>query len=269
VNRFSYSNSCFVNRKETQGKHKALLGTAVFIVTLSLLFVACAPNDQNRELRIAVASNFKAPAAELVKRFQERTGRLVTITLGSTGKLYAQIDNGAPFDVFLAADEERPRLLEDKLKAAKGTRFTYAVGRLALWSPKENFVDPEGKVLESGAFTRLAIANPSLAPYGKAAEEVLRKRGLWEKISDKLVRGENIGQTFQFVSSGNAELGFVALSQVAGKGGSFWEVPQELYTPIQQQAVLLKEEEGARAFLEFLKSDEAQAIMEKYGYSKR
>ena len=239
---------------------------AILFLTVSILLASCTTRQGARELRLAVASNFKAPAAALVTRFEKRSGRIVTIALGSTGKLYAQIDNGAPFDVFLAADAERPRLLEEKLQAANGTRFTYAVGKLVLWSPKEDGVDPEGAVLESGGFSRLAIANPSLAPYGKAAEEVLRKRGLWDKLRDRIVRGENIGQTYQFVYSGNAEIGFVALSQVKDKSGSFWIVPQNLYTPIEQQAVLLSGDGDARRFLEYLKSDEARSIIRNYGY---
>lgn len=246
-----------------------LLRAVISILAFSVLLVSCARHRDVRELRIAVASNFKAPAAELVKRFQERTGRVVTITLGSTGKLYAQIDNGAPFDVFLAADSERPRLLEEKLQAADGSRFTYAVGKLVLWSPKKGVVDPDGKVVEGDGFSKLAIANPSLAPYGNAAEEVLRKRGLWDGLRDRIVRGENIGQAFQFVYSGNAELGFLALSQVKDKGGSIWIVPQDLYIPIEQQAVLLSEDPDARRFLEFVKSDEARKIIRENGYDTK
>lgn len=245
-----------------------ILRLAAVLVAALLLIPACGPASTDPELRIAVASNFKEPASELVKRFQERTGRNVTVTVGSTGKLYAQIRNGAPFAVFLAADAERPALLEKQIPAAAGSRFTYAVGKLVLWSPDTNLVDGEGKVLESD-FGKLAIANPKLAPYGAAAEEVIRKKGLWKKIESRLVRGENIGQTFQFVSTGNAELGFVALSQAKDREGSLWEVPNELYTPIEQQAVLLSGDEGAREFFEFLKSEEARELIRSYGYDTR
>jgi molybdate transport system substrate-binding protein len=242
---------------------------AFVIFAASVFLPSCGTGLSGKELRIAVASNFKAPVTELVIRFQKKTGRIVTVTPGSTGKLYAQIRNGAPFGVFLAADSERPQLLEAEVAAAKGSRFTYAVGKLVLWSGEEGFVDPKGKVLEGDRFSKLAIANPALAPYGRAAEEVLRKRGQWDKLGDRIVRGDSIGQTFQFVSTGNAELGFVAYSQTIGKGGSFWEVPQELYAPIEQQAVLLRDDGGAREFLEFLKSEEAKKIIRNYGYGTR
>lgn len=261
-----------LNHEGTRIRHEgkwpgygAFLCLATLLMVIALSVSSCETRPSETELRIAVASNFKAPASELVKRFQERTGRNVTITLGSTGKLYAQIRNGAPFAVFLAADAERPRLLEQEIPAAKGSRFTYAIGKLVLWSPDPELVDNEGKVLESD-FGKLALANPKLAPYGVAAEEVLRKKGVWDKVERRLVRGENIGQTFQFVSTGNAEIGFVALSQAKGKGGSLWEVPHELYTPIEQQAVLLSGDEGAREFLEFLKSEEARKLIREFGY---
>ncbi|MCO6511391.1 MAG: molybdate ABC transporter substrate-binding protein [Aridibacter famidurans] len=246
----------------------AVLCLAALLTAITLFVSACGTGSSGSELRIAVASNFKDPATELVKRFQERTGRNVTVTLGSTGKLYAQIRNGAPFAVFLAADAERPKLLEKEVPAARGSRFTYAVGKLVLWSPDPELVDSEGEVLEDD-FAKLAIANPKLAPYGVAAEEVLRKKGVWDKVERRLVRGENIGQTFQFVSTGNAELGFVALSQARGRAGSLWEVPKELYTPIEQQAVLLSGDEGAREFLEFLKSEEARKLIREFGYDTR
>lgn len=240
----------------------------VLIAVLGLFFSVCSSSPKP-ELRIAVASNFKDPAAEIVKRFEERTGANVTISLGSTGRLYAQITNGAPFDVFLSADSETTARLENETAAAKGTRFTYAVGKIVLWSPEEGVVDANGDVLRSGDFGRIAIANPKVAPYGRAAEETLRQLGLWEKLQDGIARGENIGQTFQFVSTGSAEIGFVALSQIRDKGGSQWEVPQELYSPIEQQAVLLNDKEDAREFFDFLKSEEAQDIIRKYGYDVR
>ncbi len=222
------------------------------------------------EIRLAVASNFAQAMTTIAERFEADTGQKVRLSFGSTGKHYAQIRNGAPFDAFFAADVRRPEMLEREGLALPGSRFTYAVGRIVLWSPREGYVDPEGRVLERGGFRRLAIANPGLAPYGKAAREVLEELGLWDGLSGRLVRGENIGQTFQFVVSGNAELGFVARSQVMRPGrpvgGSFWEVPQELYSPLEQQAVLLRDGLAARAFLEFMRSDEVSRILRDYGY---
>ncbi len=222
------------------------------------------------EIRVAAASNFTDAIRSIAKRFEARTDHNVTLILGSTGKHYAQIKNGAPFDAFFSADVRRPELLEKEGVALPGSRFTYAVGKVVLWSPKVGYVDPNGSVLERGKFRYLAIANPKLAPYGKAAQEILQARGLWDGLPGRIVRGENIGQTFMFVKSGNAELGFVAYSQVKRPNqpieGSFWEVPQALYTPIEQQAVLLKDSGAARAFLSFVRSDEALKIIHKYGY---
>ncbi|UCE75821.1 MAG: molybdate ABC transporter substrate-binding protein [Gammaproteobacteria bacterium] len=222
------------------------------------------------EIRVAVASNFTDAMGAIAERFETGTGHKVTLISGSTGKHYAQIRNGAPFDAFFAADRRRPELLEEEGVALPGTRFTYAVGKLVLWSPERGIVDPEAVVLQRGEFHHLAIANPKLAPYGKAAEEVLQARGLWARLSGRLVRGENIGQAFQFVKSGNAELGFVAYSQLKRPNqpieGSLWNVPQALYTPIEQQAVLLKDSEAARSLLSFVRSDAALMIIRDYGY---
>jgi len=230
------------------------------------------------EVRVAVAANFAAPCEEIARAFETRSGHRVTVSAGSTGKLAAQIENGAPFDVLLAADAERPALLEKGGAAVAGSRFTYARGRLVLWSSDPALVDGAGKVLAGGGFRHLAIANPSLAPYGAAAEEVLRGRGLWQQLRQRLVQGEDIGQTYQFVASGAAELGFVALSQLraaaggAGGGqikGSMRIVPEASYRPIDQQAVLLAGARGnlaARAFLDFLKGGEARAVIERFGY---
>jgi molybdate transport system substrate-binding protein len=222
------------------------------------------------EIRVAVASNFTDAMRSLVKRFEAGTDHKVTPIFGSTGRHYAQVKNGAPFDAFFAADVRRPEHLEKEGLALPGSRFTYAVGKLVLWSPGNGYVDPQANVLERGEFHHLAIANPKFAPYGKAAREVLQALGLWGRLSGRLVRGENIGQTFQFVNSGNAELGFVAYSQVQRPHqlieGSFWKVPQALYTPIQQQAVLLKDKEAARGFLLFVRSDEALKVIRDYGY---
>jgi len=245
---------------------------ALLPVLLSLAIMVLATGQAvAEEIRVAVASNFANVIKILSAQFEAATGHKVTLIYGSTGKHYARIRNGAPFDAFFAADIKRPELLEKAGFALPGSRFTYARGKVVLWSPRAGYIDAEGEVLAKGAFTYLAIANPGLAPYGKAAEEVLRARGLWDELSTRVVRGENIGQAFQFVKSGNAELGFLAYSQVRRPGhpveGSWWEVPQALYTPVDQQAVLLKENEVARAFLSFVKSDESRALVRKFGYA--
>ena len=226
-----------------------------------------------KELRIAVASNFLLPLKALSKNFKESTGHKVVVISGSTGKLYAQIKQGAPFDILLAADSIRPELLEKEGIGVPGSRFTYAVGRLVLWSKDSKLpLKNDLQVLNHKNFRYLAIANPKTAPYGKAAEQVLRKKGFWEQIQNRLVRGENISQTFQFVMTGNADIGFIALSQLRknqGLGFS-WIVPQELYDPIKQQGILLKRaktNKAARQFLNFIKSNRIQKQIESYGYS--
>ena len=226
-----------------------------------------------KELRIAVASNFLLPLKALSKNFKESTGHKVVVISGSTGKLYAQIKQGAPFDILLAADSLRPELLEREGIGVPGSRFTYAVGRLALWSADSTLpLKNDLQVLNHKNFRYLAIANPKTAPYGKAAEQVLRKKGFWVKIQNRLVRGENISQTFQFVMTGNADIGFIALSQLRknqGLGFS-WIVPQEWHDPIQQQGILLKRaktNKAARQFLIFIKSNQIQKQIQSYGYS--
>jgi molybdate transport system substrate-binding protein len=223
------------------------------------------------EIRVAVASNFRPAMKILAKRFEARSGHQVQLIFGSTGKQYAQIINGAPFDAFFAADIERPLKLEQEGLAISGSRYTYALGKLVLWSPKAHFVDSQGKVLETDSFQHLALANPALAPYGMAAQEVLEALGLWTKLEVKLVRGENTGQTYQFISSGNAELGFIALAQIKHPKkpvkGSYWDIPQELYAPIEQQAVLLIDTPAGREFLEFTRSWDALKIISNFGYS--
>lgn len=239
----------------------ATLGTAAVILT----------TGQKGEIRVAVASNFRDAIKEVSARFEAKTDHKVTLIFGSTGKHYAQIINGAPFDIFFAADIRRPELLENEGMALTGSRFTYAAGKLVLWSAQAGYVDPDGMLLEEKDFRHLAIANPQLAPYGRAAQEVLQARGVWDELRERLVRGENINQAFQFVISGNAELGFVAYSQVKqsvqSAEGSWWEVPQTLYTPIEQQAVLLKDSEVGRAFLAFVQSEEAREIIRGFGYT--
>lgn len=222
------------------------------------------------EIQVAVASNFSGAIKEIAARFEDRTGNTVALAFGSTGKLYAQIRNGAPYDVFFAADVKRPELLEQQGAVQPGGRFTYAVGRVVLWSPQPGLVDADGKVLNEGGFRHLALANPRLAPYGKAAEQVLKARGLWQSLQARVVRGENIAQTFQFVKTGNAELGFVAYSQIQSPGkaasGSLWNVPQSLYDPIEQQAVLLTTRTAARDFMEFVKSPSGKDLIRGFGY---
>ena len=227
-----------------------------------------------KELRIAVASNFLLPLKALSKNFKESTGHKVVVISGSTGKLYAQIKQGAPFDILLAADSIRPELLEKEGIGVPGSRFTYAVGRLALWSADSTLpLKNDLQVLNHKNFRYLAIANPKTAPYGKAAEQVLRKKGFWEQIQNRLVRGENISQTLQFVVTGNAQIGFISLSQLSSSrellGGTSWLVPLSLHEPIQQQAILLKRANSnhvAREFLKLLKSKKGQKIIKNYGY---
>jgi molybdate transport system substrate-binding protein len=237
----------------------------VCALALSALFLSGARAD---EVKVAVAANFTAAMKEIAAGFERATGHTAVLSFGSTGKLYAQIIHGAPFAVFLAADQERPKLLENTGKA--GRRFTYATGRLVLWSARPGFVDGAGKVLATSAFEHLAIANPKTAPYGAAAMEILDNQGQSMKLSQRLVRGDSIGQTHQFVATGAAELGFVALAQVVLEPkGSRWEVPQSLYTPIRQDAVLLdtgSDEPAALALIDYLKTPEARAVIERFGY---
>ncbi|WP_107850510.1 molybdate ABC transporter substrate-binding protein [Oceanimonas marisflavi] len=222
------------------------------------------------EIRVAVAANFLDVITTLGEQFEQQTGHRVLISSGSTGKLYAQIKNGAPFDVFLSADDARPALLEQEKAIVPGSRFTYALGTLVLWSPDETLIDDELTVLKNGDFRFLAIANPVTAPYGRAAREVLSGLGLWERFNRKMVRGENIGQTYQYVYSRNADLGFVAKSQVFSQGdysaGSWWEVPADRYAPIVQQAVQLNDIAAAKALLDYMRSPEAVKVIHAYGY---
>ena len=224
------------------------------------------------QVQIAVAANFMAPMQQIAPAFEAATGHKLLLSSGSTGKFYAQIKNGAPFDVLLAADDETPARLEQEGAIVAGSRFSYAIGKLVLWSAGSS-VDDKGEVLRAGRFSHLALANPKLAPYGRAAQQTLQALGLWDGLQGKLVMGENIAQTQQFIASGNAELGFVALSQVMRdgrlSGGSVWLVPDKLYEPIRQDAVLLhhgKDNAAARAWLKYLQSDAAKVVMRSYGY---
>ncbi len=226
------------------------------------------------EIQIAVASNFVAPLKVLAERFEKQTGHQAVISSESSGKIYAQIKNGAPYDLFFSADSERPQKLEAEGLTVPGSRFTYSVGKLALWSADAKLVDAKGEVLSTGKFLHLAVANPETAPYGHAAKQVLERMNLWDKVTAKLVKGESIAQTFQFIDTGGAELGFVALSQVLenkGKNkGSFWLVPKEMHDPIFQQAVELKSESpktAAGEFLKFVKTAESRTLIEKSGYA--
>jgi molybdate transport system substrate-binding protein len=238
--------------------------------SLLVLLSACTQAD---EVTVAVAANFAGPMAKIGEGFTAATGHKLKVSTGSTGRFYSQIISGAPFDLLIAADDETPRKLVAEGHAVSGTAFTYAIGQLVLWSAQPGFVDEQGAVLGSARFTHAAIANPKLAPYGKAALDVLKARGLTEAVTPKLVTGESISQAYQFVATGNAQLGFVALSQVVVPGkpatGSHWRVPQNLYGEIRQDAVLLKAGEknvAARALLEYLRSPAAKAVMQAYGY---
>jgi len=223
---------------------------------------------------IAVASNFAEVAESLVRDFENLSEHEIEISASSTGKHYAQIINGAPFDAFLAADQASPRRLEESEVAVAGTRFVYAIGKLTLWSLDKELIHGDGiAVLEKQEFRALAIANPALAPYGIAAKETLQSLGLWNALEHKIVMGENIGQAFALAATGNAELGLVALSSVISKRnektGSRWDVPSELHAPIRQDAVLLEHGYGnaaAVAFLAYLQSDEARLTIESFGY---
>ena len=224
------------------------------------------------EARVAVASNFSGPLKELVTEFQKGTGHQVTFVAGATGKLAAQISQGAPFDIFLSADQESPVRLENEGQVVPGSRFTYALGRLVLWSSKTGFAKDGSEVLKKGNFSKIAIANPLLAPYGRAALEVFKYLNVESEMKGRTVLGENIAQAFQFVSTGAADLGLVARSQLSGAKmieGSAWLVPSEYYSPILQDAALLsraKDNPAARGFLIFLKSDRAREKIRAAGY---
>ncbi|WP_457788585.1 molybdate ABC transporter substrate-binding protein [Pseudomonas sp. PL-6] len=240
---------------------------------LFVLLLAGAGPALAAEVQVAVAANFTAPLQAIAPRFEQATGHKLVASFGATGQFYAQIKHGAPFDVLLAADDSTPARLESEGDAVPGSRFTYAIGSLVLWSADVDTLDGSPAALHAGAFTHLAIANPQTAPYGLAAIQVLEKLGLHETLRPKLVEGQSIAKALHFVATGNAELGFVALSQVYRNGqlssGSAWMVPQALYDPIKQDAVLLKQganNPAAAALLEYLKGPEAAAIIESFGY---
>ena len=222
------------------------------------------------ETKVAVAANFTEPVKEIAAKFEAATGHKVTLSFGSSGQFYTQIVNGAPFEVFLSADSERPIKAEAGGLAVPGTRFTYATGRLVLFSKTPGLVDSKGAVLRKGGFEKLSIADPKAAPYGQAAVETLTKLRLYDVLKQKIVTGSSITQAYQYVQTGAAELGFVALSQVINEtGGSRWIVPSADHTPIDQQAVLLRtgvDNPAAKAFLQYLESKDAKAIIRRYGY---
>ena len=228
---------------------------------------------QAADVQVAVAANFTAPIQAIASGFEKDTGHTLIAAYGATGQFYTQIKNGAPFEVLLAADDTTPEKLEKEGDSVPGTRFTYAIGTLALWSAKDGYINDTDKVLKDNQFKHLSIANPKAAPYGLAATQVLEKLGLSEKVKDKIVEGQNITQAYQFVSTGNAELGFVALSQIYKDGtltsGSAWIIPDSLHDPIKQDALILKKGENnpaAKALVEYLKGPKAADIIKSYGY---
>jgi molybdate transport system substrate-binding protein len=245
---------------------RLLLGALLALMALSAPAFAA-------DTHVAVAANFTEPAKEIAQAFGKATGHRAVLSFGSSGQFYAQMAHGAPYEVFLSADAERPLRAEQAGLAVPGSRFTYAVGRLVLYSKTPGLVDGRGAVLRSGRFAKLAIADPTAAPYGLAAVQTLQKLGLYDALKPKIVQGSSITQAYQFVATGAAELGFVALSQVANApGGSRWLAPPSLYAPIEQQAILLKtgqDNPAAKAFLAFLKGPQAKVIIRRYGYEVR
>lgn len=225
------------------------------------------------EVHVAVAANFTAPMKVLARNFEREYGHKVHLAIGATGQFYAQIRNGAPFAILLSADDETPLKLEQEGLGVAGSRFTYCIGKLVLWSKKPGFVDAKGEVLRSGRFEKIAMTNPRLSPYGAAAMQVLDKMGLRERIAPRMVEGANIAQAFQFAHSENAQLGFIALSQVYENGkikeGSAWVVPSSLHDPIKQDAILLNPGKGnaaAIALLQYLQADKTKAVIRSFGY---
>lgn len=241
------------------------------LFTLTLLLIS--KGALAEQVMIAVAGNFFKPLKVIAAEFERQSGHKALLSVGSTGKLYAQIVNGAPFEIFIAADQTRPKKLVEQHLAVIDTQFTYAQGKLVLWSKDKNQIDIQGKILQSKDLIHLAIVNPKIAPYGEAAVDVLKNIGVYQQLKPKLVLGQNLGQSFQQISSGAVKQGIIALSQVITNGklisGSTWIIPESLYSPIQQDAILLnkgKENPAAIAFLTFLKSPTSQALIKAYGY---
>ncbi|MDB5813025.1 MAG: molybdenum transporter, periplasmic molybdate-binding protein [Rhodocyclales bacterium] len=248
----------------------AVAGRGVISLVCLIGMLGAAPAA---EVQVAVAANFAGPFEKIAADFAAETGHKAVFAVGATGKFYAQIKNGAPFEVLLAADDETPKKLVAESEGVAGSQFTYAKGKLVLWSAQPGVVDDKGTVLARNGFAHIAVCDPKLAPYGLAAEQALKASKLYDTLKPKFVTAESIAQAYQFVASGNAEVGFVALSQVAVPGkpqqGSYWIVPTNLYEPIQQDAVLLKKGEtnpAASALLQYLKGDKARAVIRSYGY---
>ena len=243
------------------------------ILWSALAAAALLPSAHAGEVSVAVAANFTAPMQRIAAQFEQDTGHKAQLSFGATGKFYAQIANGAPFGVLLAADDATPQKIAREGLGNGATRFTYAIGRLVLWSKQPGYVDAQGQVLRTGDWKHIAIANPKLAPYGLAAMQTLDKLGLAAQVQPRVVTGENIGQTYQFAASGNAQLGFVALSQVMENGqlreGSAWVVPATMHAPIRQDAIVLQRGEGnpaADALMQYLRGEKARAVIRAYGY---
>jgi molybdate transport system substrate-binding protein len=240
---------------------------------LAIALAAYATTLRADEAVLAVAANFSAPMQQIASLFQKDTGHTMKLSFGATGAIYAQIKNGAPFDVFLSADQSTAQKLALEGMAVPNSRFTYATGQLALWSKQKDLVDDKGQILKSNSIQRIAVANPKLAPYGAAALETITRLGLLNELQPKLVQGDNISQTYQFVFTQNAPIGFVALSQIYANGsitsGSAWIVPSHLYKPIDQDAILLQKgvnNAAAKALMLYLKGDKARQIIKSYGY---
>ena len=244
-----------------------LFKTLGLAITLSFSVATAWAED----VPVAVAANFTKPMEKIAADFEKATGNKAVLSFGATGKFVEQIKNGAPFQILVSADQKSPIKLEKEALAVLGTRYTYAIGKLVLWSAKPQFVDDKGLILKTNRdFEHIAIADPKVAPYGKSAMQVMEKMGVLDTLKPKMVQGESIGQTKEFVASGNAELGFVALSQVIKETtGSSWMIPQDLYSPLYQDVILLKTGDSsaaAKALLDYLRSDAALAVIKDYGY---
>jgi molybdate transport system substrate-binding protein len=265
--------SRFEQRSYTRYSINEQRGLAMLRLWMLLVLWFASLGAQAAEVTVAVAANFTAPMQKIAPMFEQDTGHKAVLSFGSTGNFYNQIRNGAPFDILLAADDETPARIEKESLGVAGSRFTYATGRLVLWSRQPGLVDDKGEVLRGGAFQKLAVANPKLAPYGAAAMETLTKLGLLGSLQGKFVQGENIAQTHQFVATENAQLGFVALSQVWVSGkiaqGSGWVVPADMHTPIQQDSVVLvkgKDNAAAQALMAYLRTGKAKDVIRSFGY---
>ncbi len=249
---------------------RSSLRLTAFVLALGALFASLAWPAESGQTHVAVAANFTEPAKEIAALFKEKTGHEAVLIFGASGSFFTQITHGAPFEVFLSADADRPKAAIDGGFAVAESLFTYAVGKLVLWSRVIDVTDGEA-ALKAGQFMKLSIANPVAAPYGTAAVEAMKALNVYDALKTKIVQGNSIAQAFQFVDTRNAEVGFVALSQLFGVAtGTRWEVPQTLYSPIRQDAVLLKtgaDSEASKAFLDFLKGPEARAIIERFGYA--